>query len=57
MEKHPEITIPVIAVGGVGLADVEHLRETWIYGIAVSAAVNMAVDPGEALKAFNRKIY
>jgi thiamine-phosphate pyrophosphorylase len=57
LQKHPEITIPTIAVGGVELVDVEQLMETSVYGIAVSAAVNMAVDPGEALKAFNRKIY
>jgi thiamine-phosphate pyrophosphorylase len=57
LQKHPEITIPVIAVGGIELADVEHLLETGIYGIAVSAAVNFAVDPARALKEFYRKIY
>jgi thiamine-phosphate pyrophosphorylase len=57
LQKHPEITIPVIAVGGISLTDVEHLMETGIYGIAVSAAVNMAIEPGEAVKAFNREIY
>jgi len=57
LQKHPEITIPVIAVGGISLVDVEHLMETGVYGIAVSAAVNLAIDPGEAVKAFYRKIY
>jgi len=51
------IEIPVIAVGGIQLTDAEHLLETGIYGIAVSAAVNKALDPGRALKEFYRKIY
>ena len=55
--KHPGIDIPVIAVGGIQLTDVEHLLETGVYGIAVSAAVNLAVDPAQALKAFYQKIY
>jgi thiamine-phosphate pyrophosphorylase len=57
LQKQPEIEIPVIAVGGIKLIDVEHLLETGIYGIAVSAAVNLAVNPAEALKAFYRKLY
>jgi thiamine-phosphate pyrophosphorylase len=54
--KH-DIEIPVIAVGGVQLTDVEHLLEIGIYGIAVSAAVNLAIDPARALKEFYKKIY
>lgn len=57
LQKHPEIDIPVIAVGGIQLTDVEHLLETGVYGIAVSAAVNLAIDPARALKAFYQKIY
>lgn len=57
LQKYPEIDIPVIAVGGIRLNDVEHLLEAGVYGIAVSAAVNLAVDPGAALKAFYQKIY
>ncbi|MGN6638818.1 MAG: thiamine phosphate synthase, partial [Mucilaginibacter sp.] len=40
--------IPVIAVGGIQLADVEPLLQTGIYGIAVSAAVNLAPNPATA---------
>ena len=57
LQKYPEIDIPVIAVGGIQLNDADHLLETGVYGIAVSAAVNLAVDPGAALKAFYQKIY
>jgi len=57
LQQHPEIEIPVIAVGGIQLADVGHLLETGVYGIAVSAAVNLAIDPKQALKGFYQKIY
>jgi thiamine-phosphate pyrophosphorylase len=57
LQKHPEIEIPVIAVGGIRLVDVEHLLETGIYGLAVSAAINLATDPGRVLKEFYQKIY
>jgi thiamine-phosphate pyrophosphorylase len=56
LQKH-NIEIPAIAVGGIQLTDVEHLIETGIYGIAVSAAVNKALDPGRALKEFYKKVY
>lgn len=57
LQKHPDIELPVIAVGGIQLTDVVSLIETGVYGIAVSAAVNLAVNPAETLKAFYRTIY
>ncbi len=57
LEQYPELKIPVIAVGGIYLADVNPLLKTGIYGIAVSAAVNRSVDPGSTLKEFYKKIY
>jgi thiamine-phosphate pyrophosphorylase len=51
------IEIPVIAVGGIRLTDVEPLLETGIYGIAVSAAINLSPDPAVALREFYKKIY
>ncbi len=56
LQNHP-VEIPVIAVGGVQLSDVEPLLETGIYGIAVSGAINLAPDPGSMLKEFYQKIY
>jgi thiamine-phosphate pyrophosphorylase len=56
LQKHA-VEIPVIAVGGIQLNDVEPLLETGVYGIAVSGAINLAIDPGAALKEFYRKIY
>ena len=57
IQKHPDIDMPVIAVGGIGVADVGPLLGTGVYGIAVSAAVNLAVNPSAALKAIYQKIY
>jgi thiamine-phosphate pyrophosphorylase len=56
LQKHP-ITIPAIAVGGIQLADVDTLLQTGVYGVAVSAAVNLAADPGKVVKEFYYKIY
>jgi thiamine-phosphate pyrophosphorylase len=56
LQKYP-VTLPVIAVGGIRLPDVDALMETGIAGIAVSGAVNNADDPMDMLKAFYRKLY
>jgi len=56
LQKH-RIEMPVIAVGGITLTDVEPLLETGVYGIAVSAAINLAIEPGRALKEFYQQIY
>ncbi|TSJ43445.1 thiamine phosphate synthase [Mucilaginibacter corticis] len=56
LQRH-QVDLPVIAVGGIQLADVEPLLQIGIYGIAVSAAVNLAADPGQAFKEIYRKIY
>ncbi|GAA4336010.1 thiamine phosphate synthase [Mucilaginibacter gynuensis] len=56
LEKQP-VDLPVIAVGGIQLTDVDALLHTNIYGIAVSSAVNLALNPAETLKEFYRKIY
>lgn len=55
LEKYP-INIPIIAVGGIQLNDVEHLIKTGIAGIAVSGAVNNAIDPQAMLKAFYQNV-
>jgi len=57
LQKHPDIDIPVIAVGGIKLTDVDALITAGVYGIAVSAAINLAAHPVEAVKAFYRKLY
>ncbi|WP_184543989.1 thiamine phosphate synthase [Mucilaginibacter sp. FT3.2] len=56
LEKEP-LEIPVIAVGGVQLTDVEQLVKTGIYGIAVSSAINLSFDPAGMVKEFYRTLY
>ncbi|MNE48680.1 Thiamine-phosphate synthase [compost metagenome] len=46
--KSLNIDLPVLAVGGVTLSDVDPLMNTGIFGIAVSAAINQAEDMREA---------
>lgn len=51
------IDIPLIAVGGINLTDVDDLMATNIYGIAVCGAITHSEDPEEAFKAFYQKLY
>ncbi|WP_349681429.1 thiamine phosphate synthase [Pedobacter sp. UBA5917] len=46
------IDLPVLAVGGIKIYDVEALMQTGVYGIAVSGAVNFADDFIEAYQDF-----
>ena len=55
--ERENITIPVIAVGGVQLKDIDPLIHTGIYGIAVSSAVNLSLDPAGMVKEIYRRIY
>lgn len=46
------IEMPVLAVGGIKIYDVEALMQTGVYGIAVSGAINFADDFIEAYQDF-----
>jgi thiamine-phosphate pyrophosphorylase len=48
--------IPVIAIGGIKLEDIEPLLQTGIYGIAVSSAINLAEDKILAMKNFSNEL-
>jgi thiamine-phosphate pyrophosphorylase len=52
-----EIKMPVLAVGGITLSDVDELMETGIYGIAVCGAINKAENPKLAVREFYKKMY
>jgi thiamine-phosphate pyrophosphorylase len=56
LQKYP-INIPVIAVAGIQLNDVELLMQTGIAGIAVSGAINNSADPKGMVRQFYRKLY
>ncbi|WP_316810438.1 thiamine phosphate synthase [Pedobacter heparinus] len=46
------IDLPVLAVGGITLHDIDPLMQTGIFGIAASAAINQADDMREAYLSF-----
>jgi thiamine-phosphate pyrophosphorylase len=53
-EQH--IDLPVMAVGGVTLEDVDQLMETGVFGIAASAAINQSADMALAYRQFYDRI-
>lgn len=54
--KGLDLELPVLAVGGVTLKEVDALMETGIYGIAVSEAINQSQDLRETYKDFYNKV-
>lgn len=54
--KSLNIEMPVLAVGGVTINDVDPLMNTGIFGIAVSAAINQADDMTTAYLDFYDKV-
>jgi len=51
-----QIDLPILAVGGVKLTDVDDLLQTGIFGIAVSSAINLAEDRSDAYQQFYNKM-
>ncbi|MNK02229.1 Thiamine-phosphate synthase [compost metagenome] len=49
------VSIPVYAIGGITLGDVEELMKTGIYGIAVSGIITTAPDKKEIVDALHQK--
>jgi thiamine-phosphate pyrophosphorylase len=47
-----KIEVPIIAIGGIQLNDVEALMKTGIYGIAVSSAINHSDNRVEQINSF-----
>lgn len=54
--KELQVSLPVLAVGGVKINDVEALMQTGIFGIAASSAINQADDVEEAYLDFYQKL-
>ena len=54
--KQMKINLPLIAVGGIRLNDIDALLQTGIHGIAISGAINNAEDPGQAFLEMYNKI-
>ena len=56
MLKVENIDLPILAVGGVTLADIPALLETGVYGIAASSAINQAENMYEAYVDFYKAV-
>jgi thiamine-phosphate pyrophosphorylase len=54
--KQQQIELPVLAVGGVTLNDIDELLETGVFGIAASSAINQAEDMRSAYLDFYDKV-
>jgi thiamine-phosphate pyrophosphorylase len=53
--REKEITIPVIAIGGIKQEDVKLLMNEGLYGIAVSSAINLAPVISAAVRYFKNE--
>ena len=51
------IQIPVYAIGGIQLENVESLVETGIHGIAVSGLITQSENPEQLITQLNEKLY
>lgn len=51
------ITIPVYAIGGITLDDIEPLMQTGIYGIAVSGLITQATEKKKIIKQLNNNLH
>ena len=55
--KAKNIQIPVYAIGGIQLENVENLMETGIHGIAVSGLITQSNKPSELIIQLKEKLY
>lgn len=51
------IKIPIYAIGGIGLYDIESLMTTGIHGIAISSLITQSENPSELITKLNEKLY
>lgn len=51
-----EISVPSLAIGGIGLQNLDEVLAAGIRGVAVSAAVHSAEDPAEAVRKFCERL-
>lgn len=52
-----DLSIPIVAIGGLLPADVTALRQAGLHGIAVASVINQAADPVKVLEELNSKLY
>lgn len=54
--KQQGVDLPILAVGGITLQDVDALLATGVYGIAASSAINQSEDMYQAYKDFYHQL-
>jgi thiamine-phosphate pyrophosphorylase len=52
--RNERIHLPIIAIGGVTLADVPALLQTGLHGVAVSSTISNAADPVQEARLFHQ---
>lgn len=57
IKKMPKKNIPIYAVGGIQLEDIELLLDSGIYGIAVSSLITTHPEQNELITQLNEKLY
>ncbi|WP_264536186.1 thiamine phosphate synthase [Flavobacterium sp. N1736] len=55
--KNNKIEIPVYAIGGINLQDINPLMETGIHGIAVSGMITQCTEKDKLIQQLNEKLY
>jgi thiamine-phosphate pyrophosphorylase len=55
--KTKNINIPIYAIGGIVLENIESLMETGIHGIAVSSLITQSKNPSQLINQLNEKLY
>jgi thiamine-phosphate pyrophosphorylase len=50
--KQKNISIPVIAIGGIQSEDVEELMQTGLFGVAVSSAITLSLNKQDTVQSF-----
>ncbi|MDW8850355.1 thiamine phosphate synthase [Flavobacterium sp. MMLR14_040] len=55
--KTSKIKIPVYAIGGITLKDIDQLIETGIHGIAVSGMITESDEKAKTIQQLNEKLY
>ncbi|MCD0475929.1 thiamine phosphate synthase [Flavobacterium sp. EDS] len=55
--KANHLEIPIYAIGGIIIDDIDKLIETGIYGVAVSGVITKSSEKGELITQLNEKLY
>lgn len=60
-DRHPAVggqvvSIPVYAIGGIELEDLEELKNTGVYGVAVSGMISQSTEKAHTVREIGRKM-